>query len=56
MLTFSHYRNLFSESRSGASGSSSDIQQLRQERGPLNVHGRNLDSEKLPCQSAVRSL
>ena len=36
--------------------SSSEIQQLRQERDLLNVHGRNLETEKLACQSAVRSL
>ena len=33
----SHYQNLFTTSRSGASESSSDIQQLRQERDHLNA-------------------
>ena len=40
---------------SGASESSSEFQQLRQECDHLNVHSRNLETETLACQSA-RSL
>ena len=47
----SHYQNLFTTSTSGASESSSEIQQLRQERDHLNVHGRNLETEPPACQS-----
>ena len=50
-----HHRNLYTTSRSGASESSSDIQQLRQERDHLNVLGRILETETLACQSAVHS-
>ena len=52
----SHYQYCFLASRSGASGSSSEILQLRQERDHFNVHGRNLETETPACQSAIRSL
>ena len=47
----SHYQNLFTTSTSGASESSSETQQLRQERDHLNIHGRNLETEPPACQS-----
>ena len=40
----SHYQNLFTTSRSGASESSSEIQHLRHERDHLNFYGRNLET------------
>ena len=49
-------RNLYTTSRSGASECSSEFQQLRHEREYLTVHCRNLETETLACQSAVRSL
>ena len=52
----SNYQNLCRTSRSGASESSAEIRQLRQERDHLNVHGRNLEIETPACQSAVRSV
>ena len=52
----SNYQSQCTTSRSGASESSSEIQPLRQERDHLNVHGRNLETETLACQSAVRFL
>ena len=52
----SHYQNLYTTSRSGASESSAEIQQLRQERDHLNVHDRNLEIETPTCQSAVRTV
>ena len=50
----SHYQNLYTTSRNGASRSSSEIVQLRHERGQLTVHGHNLKTEKLTCQNAVQ--
>ena len=52
----SHSPNLFTTSISGASESSSEIQQVRQERDHLSVHGRILETEPPACQSAVRFL
>ena len=52
----SNYQNLCRTSRSGASESSAEIRQLRQECDHLNVHGRNLEIETPACQSAVRSV
>ena len=51
----SYYQNQSTTSRSGASESSSEIQQSRQERDHLNVHGHNLETETQAGQSAVRS-
>ena len=48
--------NLFTTSRSGASESSSETQQLRQEHDHLHVHGRKFETETLACQGAFRSL
>ena len=48
----SHHQNLHTTSRSGASESSSEILQLRQERDHLNVHDRNLETETPRCRSA----
>ena len=42
----SHCQNLY---HTGKSRSSSEIQQLRQERDHLHVHGRNLETETLAC-------
>ena len=50
----SHCQNLCTTRRSGAFASPSDIQQSQQESDHLNVYGRNLETEKLACQSAVR--
>ena len=47
---------MYAASRSGAADNSSEIQQLRHEREHLIVLCRNLETEKLACQSAVRSL
>ena len=52
----SHWENRNATSRSGASESSSEVQQLPQERDHVNVHVRNSKIETLACQSAVRSL
>ena len=52
----SQYQNLYTTSRSGASESSSDIQQSRHERDHLAAHCRNFETDTLACQSAVRSL
>ena len=46
---------VYDKSRSGTSERSSKIQQWSQERDHLNVQGRHLESEKLACQSAIRS-
>ena len=51
-----HYPNLFSTSRCGASDCSSEIQQVRHERDPSNVHRDNLETRKHARKSAVRSL
>ena len=52
----SHYQNLCTTSRSGASEGSSEFLRLRQERDHLNVHGRNLETETPAFQRSVRSL
>ena len=52
----SHYQNLCTRNRSGASDTSSEIMQLRHEREHLTVHHRNLETETLTCQRAVGSL
>ena len=51
-----HYLNLYTTSRCGASNCSSEIQQVRQEREPLNVHRGNLETNSHARRSAVRSL
>ena len=52
----SHYFNLFTRSISDASDRSSETQQLRHGRKHWPAHSRNSETEKLACQSAVRSL
>ena len=55
LLEGSHCQNLYTTSRSGASETSSEMQQLRHEDEHWTLHSRNLDCEKLRCSSAVRS-
>ena len=52
----SHYRNLYTTSRSVTSETLSEIQQLGHDREHLIVRSRNLETEKRARQSAVRSL
>ena len=49
----SHYQNLETTSRCGASENSSEIQQVQQELDHLTVRRRKLEDETLRCQSAV---
>ena len=56
LLLKDHCQNLRTTSRSGAAENSSDTQQFRRESEHLIVHSRNLETEKVGCQSAVRSL
>ena len=48
-------KDRISTSRPGASESSLEIQQLRQERGSLTTLCRSLETETQICQSAVSS-
>ena len=46
----SHYQNLYTTIRSGASESSSEIQQFQNERDHVTVHSRILETETPACQ------
>ena len=50
----SHYQNLYTTSRSVAPERSSAIQQLRQERDHMNVHGRTLGKRNASMSNKVR--
>ena len=54
LIVGSRNQNPYTTRRSGASESSSEIQQLRHEREPLIVHGRNMKTETLACPIAIQ--